>query len=168
MDTDRIKEIQQETAYPESVSVQQALLKVWNETVQEQLRIGAVMQSVLKENDLRIGNFIKVISSTKKFDSYITQAKGYDIVRIEEKSFTYWNYEPIILTEEWLLKFGYGKKHDIYYKNNSLLRFIGNEVFYSRGEIDDAEFQEYITSVKYVHELQNLHFALTGNELTVA
>lgn len=45
MDTDRIKEIQQETAYPESVSVQQALLKVWNETVQEQLRIGAVSNS---------------------------------------------------------------------------------------------------------------------------
>jgi len=42
MNTDRIKEIQQETAYPESVSVQQALLKVWNETVQEQLRINAV------------------------------------------------------------------------------------------------------------------------------
>ena len=38
MNTDRIKEIQQETAYPESVSVQQALLKVWNETKQEQLR----------------------------------------------------------------------------------------------------------------------------------
>ena len=35
MDSDRIKEIQQETAYPESVSVQQALLKVWNETVQD-------------------------------------------------------------------------------------------------------------------------------------
>ena len=44
MDTDRIKEIQQETAYPESVSVQQALLKVWNETVQEQLHIGDVNQ----------------------------------------------------------------------------------------------------------------------------
>ena len=43
MNTDRIKEIQQETAYPESVSVQQALLKVWNETKQEQLRINAVM-----------------------------------------------------------------------------------------------------------------------------
>ena len=42
MNTDRIKEIQQETAYPESVSVQQALLKVWNETEQEQLRITAV------------------------------------------------------------------------------------------------------------------------------
>lgn len=32
MNTDRIKEIQQKTAYPDSVSVQQALLKVWNET----------------------------------------------------------------------------------------------------------------------------------------
>lgn len=42
MNTDRIKEIQQETAYPESVSVQQALLKVWNECEQEQLRICVV------------------------------------------------------------------------------------------------------------------------------
>ena len=46
MNTDRIKQIQQETAYPESVSVQQALLKVWNECEQEQLRIGAVIKSV--------------------------------------------------------------------------------------------------------------------------
>lgn len=35
MNTERIKEIQNETAYPESVSVQQALLKVWNETEQK-------------------------------------------------------------------------------------------------------------------------------------
>ena len=45
MNTDRIKEIQQETAYPESVSVQQALLKVWNEMEQEQLRIPVVSSS---------------------------------------------------------------------------------------------------------------------------
>lgn len=34
MTLERIKQIQQETAYPESVSVQQALLKVWNECEQ--------------------------------------------------------------------------------------------------------------------------------------
>lgn len=34
MNSDRIKEIQQTTAYPESRSVHQALLKVWNETAQ--------------------------------------------------------------------------------------------------------------------------------------
>lgn len=35
MDSKRIKEIQQETAHSESVSVQQALLKVWNECAQQ-------------------------------------------------------------------------------------------------------------------------------------
>lgn len=35
MTAERIKQIQQETAYPESVSVQQALLKVWNECEQD-------------------------------------------------------------------------------------------------------------------------------------
>jgi hypothetical protein len=35
MTTDRIKEIQEKTAYPNSVSVQQALLQVWNECEQD-------------------------------------------------------------------------------------------------------------------------------------
>jgi hypothetical protein len=35
MTTDRIEEIQKGTAYPNSVSVQQALLQVWNECQQE-------------------------------------------------------------------------------------------------------------------------------------
>jgi hypothetical protein len=34
MTSERIKEIQQQTAYPDSVSVQQALLQVWNECSQ--------------------------------------------------------------------------------------------------------------------------------------
>jgi DNA-binding transcriptional MerR regulator len=34
MTADRIKEIQQETAFPDSISVCQALLKVWNECEQ--------------------------------------------------------------------------------------------------------------------------------------
>ena len=55
MNTDRIKEIQNETAFPDSVSVCQALLKVWNETEQEQLRqphvSGALplLDNILKE-----------------------------------------------------------------------------------------------------------------------
>jgi len=38
MTTERIKEIQAETAYPNSTSVQQALLKVWNECDQERVK----------------------------------------------------------------------------------------------------------------------------------
>lgn len=37
MTTDRIKEIQEKTAYPNSVSVQQALLQVWNECQQQNM-----------------------------------------------------------------------------------------------------------------------------------
>jgi len=41
MNSERIKEIQNTTPYPDSVSVQQALLQVWNECGQEQLqRVG--------------------------------------------------------------------------------------------------------------------------------
>lgn len=35
MTSERIKEIQETTAYPNSVSVKQALLQVWNECEQE-------------------------------------------------------------------------------------------------------------------------------------
>ena len=54
MNTERIKEIQQQTAYPESVSVQQALLKVWNECEQEQLHIGAVIKSLPDSDEIRM------------------------------------------------------------------------------------------------------------------
>jgi hypothetical protein len=37
MNSDRIKEIQMATAYPDSQSVQQALLQVWNECQQERM-----------------------------------------------------------------------------------------------------------------------------------
>lgn len=35
MNSERIREIQEQTAYPESRSVHQALLQVWNECQQE-------------------------------------------------------------------------------------------------------------------------------------
>jgi hypothetical protein len=38
MNSGRIKEIQLTTAYPESVSVKQALLQVWNECEQEKVK----------------------------------------------------------------------------------------------------------------------------------
>lgn len=52
MDSNRIKELQEETAYPQSISVYKALMQVWNECQQEhneQLRIGGVVKSLPKE-----------------------------------------------------------------------------------------------------------------------
>jgi chemotaxis regulatin CheY-phosphate phosphatase CheZ len=57
MTSERIKEIQQQTAYPDSISVQQALLQVWNECMQnsyteEQVRelIGKIRTELAKNN----------------------------------------------------------------------------------------------------------------------
>ena len=44
MTSERIKEIQEQTDYPESVSVMLALKQVWNECEQEQLAIQRVSQ----------------------------------------------------------------------------------------------------------------------------
>lgn len=62
MTSERIKEIQETTAYPNSVSVKQALLQVWNECAQEQSRQAAVSGSlptfkVVKVDRLKRGDF---------------------------------------------------------------------------------------------------------------
>jgi len=49
MTTGRIKEIQSKTAYPDSISVYKALMQVWNECEQEQLRIHDVSGSFIQE-----------------------------------------------------------------------------------------------------------------------
>jgi hypothetical protein len=45
MNSNRIKEIQRETAYPNSRSVHQALLKVWNECAQQQSKRTAQLEA---------------------------------------------------------------------------------------------------------------------------
>jgi len=77
--------------------------------------------------------------------------------------------KPIPLTEEWLLRFGFELKEAVmdekkYYGwlNFSFhldINFIEKSFFYHwmGGNID----------IKYVHQLQNLYFALTGEELEI-
>jgi hypothetical protein len=67
MTTDRIKEIQSKTAYPDSVSVQQALLQVWNECEQEQLRIANVSGSAFWSDD-KVIDFVNWYIELHKLD----------------------------------------------------------------------------------------------------
>lgn len=62
MNSDRIKEIQMTTAYPESVSVKQALLQVWNECEQEQLRRGVVSGSLQPLTVNRVSEIMQQLS----------------------------------------------------------------------------------------------------------
>ena len=69
-------------------------------------------------------------------------------------------YTPIPLTEEWLVKFGFEENstsftNSIAYPCIVKLKNQSNCIFYNSLQI------------KHVHQLQNLYFALTNEELTI-
>ena len=69
------------------------------------------------------------------------------------------HFEPIPLTEEWLVKLGFEKLEgwdDMYYFK------IGDFQIYEYN-VSGYEFDDF--EIKHVHQLQNLYFALTNEEL---
>lgn len=112
-----------------------------------------VMQSVLKQNDCRYGNYI---------------IYGGSVTQLNEKEMCHFfrfpeTYKSIPLTEEWLFKLGF--------INDKVLEIYRND-FTDSTIIIDYKFICLLgyshVKLNYVHELQNLYFALTGSELTVA
>lgn len=78
---------------------------------------------------------------------------------------------PVPLTEEWLVKFGL-EVVDLIKENKYLKDCVGfwpdNENFVYVIDLYGNEMGDwgYVTKeIKYVHQLQNLYFALTGKEL---
>jgi hypothetical protein len=75
--------------------------------------------------------------------------------------------KPIPLTEEWLLKFGFDKCLNGFWCPKELLnvkisKFSVTQIFLSGSDTDLA-----FNGTEHVHQLQNLYFALTGEELTI-
>ena len=69
------------------------------------------------------------------------------------------NYQPIPITEEWLERFGFNglSKED----SNGFELIYNNVIGYRLSIQGQYQYKE----IKYIHELQNLYFALTGKEL---
>ena len=122
--------------------------------------------------DLRIGNCVKFNDVSCGHRDGIL--KTIDLLAVSYNSS--W-VDPIVLTEEWLLKAGfvndsdYGNWHiahlDIYKKQGGLVG-IHNEtkkVYWYFAADDD--YYSWVKELEHVHQLQNLFFALTGKELTV-
>lgn len=77
--------------------------------------------------------------------------------------------EPIPLTEEWLVRFGFkpseaktAKKY-IYYSDS--YNFRNAKVVCKNGYDARVVIAGMVIKTKHVHQLQNLYFALTGEEL---
>jgi hypothetical protein len=150
----------------------------------------------MKANELRIGNYIykkihkkdislevvEVLSINSSFDVLdVKNIGGYITEQCPLKDF-----EPIPLTEEWLLKFGFKVKDrksnlntDIFYIPTFEIDYC---LFYTDFRLDYGLYVEYTDSpfpeddeklypiifgIKYVHQLQNLLYSLTGEELTI-
>ena len=98
---------------------------------------------------------------------------GKDIVRVNSRMIAMVEnreaeFDPIPLTEEWLLKFGFEK--DNYMGSVSYLKDGGGFYLYCMvvGENKGKFFFERKLDdrdIEYVHQLQNLYFALTNTEL---
>jgi hypothetical protein len=81
--------------------------------------------------------------------------------------------EPIPLTEEWLLKFGFDKKTP--YEGKLFYEIGHNEMYFKVKEVGDIYNHWYFykwewiltTNIQYVHQIQNLYYSLTGEELTI-
>jgi hypothetical protein len=113
----------------------------------------------MKANELRIGNYILLQGVTKP-----TQVS---IIDTTEQS-TRTKASPIPLTEEWLLKFGFVKKKgESGYSKGKLLIYFGLTTMSGvNGRTYFNSWAILYKSPEYVHQLQNLYFALTGEELT--
>jgi hypothetical protein len=117
----------------------------------------------MKASELRIGNFIE--NTDSQMASYMVV--NADVIKQNEHTM-YASLEPIPLTEEWLLKFGFsceakmggdGIEFRVYHFD--ILTFNTNHGWWYKFEpMND-------TPLEYVHQLQNFYFALTGKELTL-
>lgn len=121
------------------------------------------MKDLITANELRIGNFYDDNGVFKKASPST----------IEEV----WNaprswFKPISLTDEWLLKFGFITFDSKQIYNEWFLNFDGvlkYKIFHSKYtgvETFTMPHGDKPIKLKSVHQLQNLYFALTGEELT--
>lgn len=114
----------------------------------------------MKATELRIGNYLHTLSQNK-----ITGVSENKIKAENKNWYDKDIFRPIPLTEEWLLKFGLVmiKEEDrTIYCNESIEVSDKLFVYFSVGK--DGRFVG-IRIVQYVHELQNLYFSLTAEEL---
>lgn len=127
----------------------------------KELRIGNIVNSVFTNEPETIDLWaLNKIANGNSQNSYCPHLKV---------------FEPIPLTEEWLIKFG-----ALEVPTKSDLRFILNDSVldvFQDGFSKDLSFRFVLKSginfngvsfpINYVHQLQNLYFALTNTELTL-
>lgn len=134
---------------------------------------------MIKPEELRIGNLILFEQDGTVFTVKTTSKEGFDVYnRIESTWIEADQFAGIPLTEEWLVKFGFElgdneTVNDIYHNNTFYFIRIGGSELAINPEngvawvLRNGCAVNVTVLVLHVHQLQNLYFALTGQELTI-
>jgi hypothetical protein len=121
----------------------------------------------MKANELRIGNLL--------LDNFNKEVEVKDIMALGINSqwgysmFSYEDLKPIPLTEEWLKKFGLQSNQWFCENSFCIVEDKTGDTHYGWCmKVQNASHTKKIEFgyFKYVHQLQNIYFALTGEELT--
>jgi hypothetical protein len=118
----------------------------------KELRIGNLLQDGVSKSLLKV-----IELSEKDITTYVIDRSKFPL----EKG---WFTEPIPLTEEWLIKAVFEQG---VWQNETLDQELYSD--YNTLFISDSRDTNYSfrSPCKYVHQLQNLYFALTGKELAI-
>ena len=140
--------------------------------------------NTIQATELRIGNFIGMnleeypnnfftaleIGETMKVYEGLITLKGAAIKRVETSFMYVDDFEPIPLNEDWLVKLGFTKERnsidsaDLFIKKDIVFVLTGEHYTVSWNSVT---INLIPAKVKFVHELQNLFYCLTGTELTL-
>ena len=123
-------------------------------------------------NEMRIGSLVQMAQGCSQGN-----AKPGDVVRYDIDDFEYCRFDcfdPVPLTEEWLLRLGFkhAKSDSDNYWQADYWYVAGNDDIQILQEDDNLylmgyDWQEGIKTIDFVHSLQNLFHALTGQELKI-
>lgn len=121
----------------------------------------------MEANELRIGNLFieKHCGETITVESISKERIGFS-----GEFYGKWQAEPIPITEEWLLRFGFDKGEEYYLNKNldskeGIFEKMCYDLQNKEFTINCNNYDGYCVEVEYIHQLQNLYFALTGEEL---
>ena len=120
----------------------------------------------MKTQDLRIGNYVNHICNDELVTDVIADV-GYHLLSSPKSttsrkdSDVVKELKPIPLTEEWLLKFGFEKLKG--WDDTFFFQLNGVQIL----EYNGSGYDYNSFNIKHAHQLQNLYFALTGEELTI-
>ena len=137
---------------------------------------------MIDPKELRIGNLVStnvdtgtiIMPTGFPFIVYTIGFSGCEILNDLSKPWAqqepfpakYNRLEPIPITPEWLERLGF--KSDQFFDDTRPIFYLGDfYIDWDTLQPQDCGFDIAKIKIKYIHQLQNLYHALTGQELTV-